>query len=338
MKKLEDIPLVPLTTFRMGPRTRFLIEIEREEEVPAALAFAREQSQPLTILSGGSNTIFTGSDRYDGVILKVGIKGIETVADDPSGTTLRVGAGEIWDDVVAYAVGCGLSGIEALSAIPGLAGATPVQNVGAYGAEIADVLVSLRAYDYKEGKFVELDREACGFAYRDSIFKYESRHLITSITIRLSKEPPKIPAYPGVQEYFESAGITEPSLSDIRKAITEIRWKKLPDPKDVASVGSFFKNPFVDEPVVTRLRKEFEKPIIFDVGEGKYKVGAGWLIDQLGLKGKSFGHLSLYPNNALVIVNDGGATYAELAELIASIQAQVHERYGISIEPEPVFV
>jgi UDP-N-acetylmuramate dehydrogenase len=251
---------------------------------------------------------------------------------------VRIGAGEDWDSVVARCVERGLSGIEALSAIPGSAGATPIQNVGAYGAEVADVLESVDVYDYIDKEFKTLTSAECGFSYRNSIFKHEKRYVITAITLRLSKNAPEVPDYPGVRTYFEDHGITRPTIKDIREAVIHIRSTKLPDPKAIASVGSFFKNPFVTEDVVTRLRAEYENPIVFEQPDGRYKVGAGWLIDTLGLKGKSFGNLSFYKNNALVITNAGKARYPELSELVKDVRGQIDERFGIELEQEPVLV
>lgn len=329
----EDIPLAPFTTFRLGPAARYFIEIRNREELPEAFAFINKKKLPFFILGGGSNTIFTAPEHFEGVILKISIPGFEV-----SDGIVRIGAGEDWDSVVERCVAQELSGIEALSAIPGSAGATPIQNVGAYGAEIADVLESVEVYDYVERKFSSLTPQECRFSYRDSAFKHENRYVITAIMLRLSKGKPSVPEYPGVRAYLDARGIADPTLDDIRNAIIEIRRTKLPDPKDVPSVGSFFKNPFVTEALVERLRSEFENPVIFQQGDGNYKVGAGWLIDTLGLKGKSFGNLSLYPHNALVITNTGNATYAELARMVTDIQAQVRERFGIELEPEPTFI
>lgn len=334
MQIRENIPLAPLTTFRMGPSARYLIAIQDPSELPDAFEFITERNLPFFILGGGSNTIFTAPELFEGAILKIEIPGFEMLED----ASIRVGAGEDWDSVVARTVGLGLSGIEALSAIPGSAGATPIQNVGAYGAETADVLESVNAYDYLEKRFVTLTRPECRFSYRDSIFKHEQRYAITGITLRLSKDAPRVPDYPGVRAYFDERTIANSTLMQIREAIVAIRSTKLPDPKEIASVGSFFKNPFVEKGLVDKFRSEYEHPIVFEQDDGRYKVGAGWLIDTLGLKGKSFGSLGFYKNNALVITNDGGASYAELAVLIQDVREQVMERFGIGLEPEPAFI
>lgn len=334
----ENISLKNHTTFRMGPHVRYFIEIEKEEEIPEAVLFAKGKNVALYVLGGGSNTIYTKSDFFDACIIKISIPGVAITHESDTEAVLMVGAGEEWDKVVAFSVSKKLSGIEAMSAIPGSAGGTPIQNVGAYGQEIKDTLYGVKVYDLKEKIFTTLSNKECEFSYRDSIFKKENRYIVTNIILKLSKKDPLVPNYPGVKAYFEKKMIAEPSLLEIREAIIEIRKNKLPDPKDIASVGSFFKNPFVSEEVAERLKKEFEKPVIFDMGEGKYKVGAGWLIDSLGLKGKSFGNLSLYEHNALVIVNNGNATYHELFDLVENIQKKVEERFGISLLPEPIFI
>lgn len=331
MNVREDIPLAPYTTFRMGPVAKYVIDIERTEDLTDAFAFINEHALPFFILGGGSNTIFTQNE-FPGVVLRILIPGF-AVKDE----LVRIGAGEEWDQVVARTVGLGLSGIEALSAIPGSAGATPIQNVGAYGTEIADVLESVEVYDRATGKVKELSKDECGFSYRTSMFKHTDAYVITAITLRLSKEKPQVPAYPGVAAYFNEHHITEPSLTDIREAIIAIRKTKLPDPKEIASVGSFFKNPIVEREVADRIRTEFPDAVIFETNGG-YKIGAGWLIDTLGLKGKSFGNLGLYSHNALVVTNNGEATYAELAEVIATIQEQVRSHFGINLEVEPTFI
>ncbi len=238
---------------------------------------------------------------------------------------------------MAFAVSKDLSGIEALSAIPGTAGATPIQNVGAYGADVSGVLVSLRAYDTKENKFVVFSNEDCRFGYRDSMFKHEGkgRYIISEITICLSKELPNVPQYPGVAEYLAKNNIRAASLLDIRKAIISIRANKLPDPKEIASVGSFFKNAFVPKEQAEKLKAEFPTLAVFPVNEKISKVGAGSLIDTLGMKGKRFGSLSVYKGNALVLVNEGGATRAELTELVSKIIKDVQEKFGIALETEP---
>ncbi len=333
----ENISLSKYSTFRMGGVADFFAEITTEDELVEALAVASSRGLAVTVLGGGSNTLIK-DEGVRGLVLRIAIQGSTMVSDDKDTALVTFGAGVVWDSAVEFTVSKNLSGLEALSAIPGSVGGTPVQNVGAYGQEVKNVIESVRVYDREQEKFVELSNIECEFAYRDSMFKHEgkNRYIITTVTFKLLHSSPVAPNYPGVSAYFTENNITEPTLIQIREAITEIRKKKLPDPREIASVGSFFKNPFVTEEKAVSLKEKFPKAVLFPVGEGKVKVGAGWLIDTLGWKGKEFGNLMLYPHNALVIVNKGGATYGELIELVQKIQVAIRDEFGIEIEPEPV--
>lgn len=340
MLQIEDNKdLQTLSTFRMQSTAQYFARVTDKNDIPEALLFASKNNIPVIVLGGGSNTIFT-QPYMKAFVLLVAIPGFETIAEDDTSVVVQCGAGEVWDSVVARSVAMGLSGIEALSAIPGFVGGTPVQNVGAYGQEVKDTIVTVEAYDRKQRRFVVLTNKECMFAYRDSVFKNKEkgRYIITSVDFILLKKPPTVPQYPGVTAYFEKAAIENPTLTQIREAIIEIRKNKLPDPREIASVGSFFKNPFVSFAKGEELKSQYEKAVIFPIDETTVKVGAGWLIDTLGLKGKEFGNLMLYPNNALVIVNKGGATGAELQKLVSDIQTKVKETFGIEIEPEPILL
>lgn len=335
----ENKDLSNLSTFRMKSTAQYFTRITDKEDLPKALLFASKNNIPVIVLGGGSNTIFTQT-YFNALVVMVAIPGFEKIAEDDHTVVLQCGAGEVWDEVVARSVEMGLSGIEALSAIPGFVGGTPVQNVGAYGQEVKDTIVTVEAYDRKKRRFVVLTNKECEFGYRDSTFKNKNkgRYIITSVDFILSKTPATVPQYPGVAAYFEKAGITNPALADIRTAIIEIRKNKLPDPREIASVGSFFKNPFVPNEKAAELKAKFEKAVIFPVNETTSKVGAGWMLETLGYRGKDFGTLMCYPGNAMVIVNKGGATAAELKTLVAGIQQQVLEKFGVQIEPEPILI
>ncbi len=339
VRREHDVPLSGISTFRIGGKARNVAVVETEEELAALLA-GLPADAPFFVLGGGSNIVFPDGD-FVPLLIRPAMDSIYIAADDGTQVEIVAGAGAVWDAVVHFAVDHGLAGIEALSAIPGTAGATPIQNVGAYGTEIADVLVSVRAYDRQTGSFVELANAECAFAYRDSMFKHardaagRPRYVITEVRLRLSRAAPSAPRYPGVAEYFAERGIAQPSLAEIREAITAIRWKKLPDPRDVASVGSFFKNPFVSAAEAERLRAQFPDIKTFPAEDGRVKIPAGWLIERAGLKGKSFGPIATYEHNALVLVNTGGATRADLAMAIAAITGAVQDRFGILLEPEP---
>lgn len=330
----QNIPLSSLSTFRMGGIAKRVLYIESEDDLD--LYFRdKPENEKWFLLGGGSNVVFPDGD-CDTTILKLHFGKVE-IDQRGDKVFLIADGGANWDEVVAIAVSQGLSGMEALSAIPGTVGATPVQNVGAYGTETMDILESLRAYDVYEKKFVTFSNAECKFSYRDSIFKREGkgRYIITQVTYELSGDEPDVPQYPGIAEYFSQKNIVRPNLQEIREAIISIRSKKLPDPKEIASVGSFFKNSIVAKEQADKLLKEFPNMKVFPAENGMVKIPSGWLIEQAGFKGKQFGALRVYEHNALVLVNDGGATRAELHALIEKIQGEVEAKFGIKIEPEP---
>ena len=335
IRREYDVPLASLSTFRMGVTAREVAVVETEEDLQELFAIL-PSDRKWFILGGGSNVVFPDGDT-DTLIIRIAIPGIRVLTQTEDDVTIAVGAGVSWDSVVSFAVDRGLAGIEALSWIPGTAGATPVQNVGAYGVEIKDVLVSLRAYDIQKGEYVVFRNTECLFGYRESIFKNvgKGRYVITEITLVLSTDGPNVPQYPGVAEYLAAHDIRAASLEDIRNAIITIRSKKLPDPSQIASVGSFFKNAFVPVEIAAKLKATYPTLAVFPVDGTLSKIGTGSLIDTLGWKGKRIGNLSLYAGNAMVVVNEGGATRRELAEFISLIQIEVQKKYGIAIEPEP---
>jgi UDP-N-acetylmuramate dehydrogenase len=336
----EKIALKPYTTFKMGGKAAYFCALSSTEEVAAFAEFAEGKKLPLIVIGGGSNIIFPDAGEIFACVGKMEIGGFEIVREDETEAVLMVGAGEEWDSVVEKTVAMNLSGIEALSAIPGSAGATPVQNVGAYGQEIADVFVSLNAYDRAKKEIIEMKKEDCQFSYRDSIFKKEGkdRYIILSITLKLSKKSPHTPDYPGVKTYLRSKQIEHPTLKEIREAIIDIRKVKLPNPKIIASCGSFFKNPIVKKEEADRIAAAYPNAVIFPVSGGAYKIGAGWMIDTLGLKGRRFGDIEVYPKNALVLTNVGHATREDLAQAVEYIQKEVKAAFGVDIEPEPVWI
>ena len=336
IKRESDVSLSSLSTFRLGGTAREVVTVETEDDLKVLFS-SMPADRRWFLLGGGSNIVFPDGD-CSALIIRLGIRGINIVSiEDEDVVYLCVGGAEPWDNVVSFAVDQGLSGIEALSWIPGTAGATPVQNVGAYGCEIKNVLVSLRAFDTATNECIEFSNEDCRFGYRDSIFKHEGkgRYIITQITLALSHDRPDVPQYPGVAEYLAEHGIRAATLADIRNAIIAIRTKKLPDPSEVASVGSFFKNSFIPTEQARTLKEKYPSLAVFPVSETVAKVGTGSLIDALGWKGKRFGNLSLYHGNAMVVVNEGGATRRELSEFIEMVKAEVLKTFGVHIEPEP---
>jgi UDP-N-acetylmuramate dehydrogenase len=338
MQIKTNVPLKDYSTMRLGGIAEALTTVSTKEELKEALDWAKQHNKPTLMLGGGSNIIF--SNGYHGLVIINALHGFEVVSEDDESVVMRIGAGEVWDDIVAQSVARGLSGIERLSAIPGTAGATPVQNVGAYGAEIADVLIELEAYDTKTKTFVTLLSKDCKFSYRNSIFKSpKDRHyIITSITIRLSKQPPEPPFYEALQAYLHKHHVTEYSPAALRGAVVAIRAQKLPDPHILANTGSFFKNPIVQRGKLTQLQQDYPDMPSYEMEDGRIKLLAGWLIDQTGLKGYRSHGMKIYEKNALVFINESAKGYDDLAAFRQEIIDKIHERFGITLEQEPELI
>jgi len=332
-----NIPLKNFTTMKLGGPARFMTEVRSAEEAVAVFRNARAKNLPIFILGGGSNVI-ASDEGYAGIIIRVRIPGFDIITDDLNSTTIKIGAGENWDEVVKRTVDLNLSGIEAMSMIPGTTGAAPVQNVGAYGQEIADTLVSLEAYDSQTDTMVTLQNAACGFAYRNSIFRgdQKGRYVITSITVKLSKSQPSPPFYDALQGYFDAHGITFFTQQTIRDAVIAIRTEKLPDPTVTPNTGSFFKNAIVEGWQLDELRQSHPDIKAFDMGDGTFKIPTGWLIEQTGLKGKVLHGMRVHDKNALVLINESAAGYADLALARDEIIGAVRDTFRIQIEQEPL--
>ncbi len=332
-----NIPLKNYTTMKLGGNARFMTEVRTPEEVQEVCRNAASQNLPIFILGGGSNVIVR-DEGYSGIVVRNRIPGFTVVADEPGTTTLKVGAGENWDSVVKRCVDLNLSGIEAMSAIPGTAGAAPVQNVGAYGQEIADSLVSLEAYDRQTDRFVMLESSDCGFSYRNSIFRSTEagRYVILSITLQLTKTAPAPPFYAAVQTYFDEHNITLYTPQIVRDAVVEIRKSKLPDPEVTPNTGSFFKNAIVEDWQLTDLKKDYPDIPTYDMSDGRFKVPTGWLIEQAGYKGKTLHGMHVHDKNALVLINESATSYADLAAARNEIMGAVRDKFRILIEQEPL--
>lgn len=332
-----NIPLKNYTTMQLGGPARFMTEVHTSADVGPVCKNALAQNIPIFVLGGGSN-VLAHDEGYNGLILRNRIPGFEVVADDPAGTTIKVGAGENWDEVVRRTVEMGLSGIEALSAIPGTAGAAPVQNIGAYGQEISETLVSLEAYDIKADQYVVLQNADCNFSYRNSIFRDTAagRYVITSITLRLSKNAPKPPFYQAVQDYFDANGATFFTSQIVRDAVIAIRKDKLPDPKEKPNVGSFFKNAIVEDWQLNDLKANYPDIPTYDLPDGRFKVPTGWLIEQTGLKGQLLHGIRVHDKNALVLINESATGFNDLDAARQEIMGAVRDTFRIKIEQEPL--
>ena len=345
----ENIPLAPLTTFKIGGPTRFYVEARTVGDVQDATSFARSRDLPLFVLGGGS-TLLLSDAGWPGLMLKVAISGIEQrPGQDGRGKVLfDVGAGESWDRFVSHAVMARCAGVECLSGIPGCVGGTPVQNVGAYGQEVSETIESVEAFDRKHEQIRELCNEACGFSYRSSIFNTSERDRFIILRVTYALEAGGAPRleYADLKHHFEGRE-TLPNLAETREAVRHIRALKgmllVPGDADSQSAGSFFKNPVLTEEQHQDLMKRAKARGLslpsYPALDTRKKVSAAWLVERSGfVKGHGFGRVGISSRHALAIVNRGGATAAEVIALKEQIQSRVEEIWGIRLEPEPVMV
>jgi UDP-N-acetylmuramate dehydrogenase len=335
----ENLPLSAWTTFGVGGPARFFLNATSEQDVLDSLDHARRRNTPVLVLGGGSNLLV--SDRgFEGLVLRIGLKGITW-----EGTQVRAAAGEDWDEVAGACVRRGLGGVECLSGIPGLAGGTPVQNVGAYGQEIADVLVRVRALDRQKESVVELSKQACGFAYRSSIFNttQKDRYIVLSITYELQGDAAPHVKYPDLIRRFEGKA-APPTLTEVREAVREIRASKgmliVEGDPDCRSAGSFFKNPILSEMDYARLQSSAQEAVPrYPAGTGTVKTSAAWLIERAGFKkGFSIGRAGISTKHTLALVNRGGAKASDIVRLAREIRKGVEDAFGVRLVSEPVFV
>ena len=293
------------------------------------------------VLGGGSNLVLTGD--FDGLMLHMAIGGRQLAGEDSDAWYVRAGAGENWHDLVSWTLAQGWPGLENLALIPGTVGAAPIQNIGAYGLEVAERFHSLSACDMRNGETVRLDREACRFGYRDSIFKQEGWHLegrfvITEVTFRLPKRWQPLTRYPDIPAELDARGIREADARQIADAIIAIRQRKLPDPAIIPNAGSFFHNPLVDKASAARLAADFPGLPCYAQADGRVKLAAGWLIEQAGWKGRDLGPAGMYEKQALVLVNRGGASGNDVRALAQAVATDVRQRFAVELTPEPIFL
>jgi UDP-N-acetylmuramate dehydrogenase len=344
----ENVPLAPLTTFRLGGPARFFVEAKSAGELQEAVAFARSKELALFVLGGGSNLLVADSG-WNGMVVKIAIPGIERRSADMDGKALfDVGAGESWDRFVSHAVVAQCAGIECLSGIPGSVGGTPVQNVGAYGREVSETIESVQVLDLKDSQVRELCAEACGFSYRSSIFNTTERGRFIILRVAYALTPggePRI-SYADLKRHFEGR-VTLPNLAQTREAVRHIRALKgmliVPGDPDCQSAGSFFKNPVISPEQHEDLRKRAAAIGLtlpsYPALEKSKKISAAWLVEHSGFaRGYGFGHVGISSKHALAIVNRGGAAATEVLSLKEQIEQRVEEIWGIRLEPEPVMV
>lgn len=338
MNILRDVSLADYSTMRLGGKAKFLAEADSQDDVVELVDWAQSEGVECLMIGGGSNIIWR-DEGYPGLIIVNKIKGREVVAEDGSSLTVRIGAGEVWDSIVEWSVQQNLSGIEFLSAIPGSAGAGPVQNIGAYGAELADTLVEVAVYDRLQRAFGSISADKCGFGYRTSRFKTNDRgrFVITSLVLRLKKENPTPPFYEALQKYFDEHKITNFTPATVREAVVAVRASKLPDPAIVANNGSFFTNPIIESEQFDKLKIEHPGIKGWPTEDGRIKVAAGWLVEQAGFRGYRDPEtgMATNPNQALVLINEHARTTADLLKFKQKIVDKVEQMFGITLVQEP---
>ena len=333
----QDVALDAFNTLRLPARAAWYARVDHVDGLRAVLDDPRVAGLPRLVLGGGSNLVLAGD--FAGLVLHVAFHGRSKVQEDADAYYVRAGGGESWHDFVRWTLEQGWPGLENLSLIPGTVGAAPVQNIGAYGLEMAAHFYSLRAYDLATGKTVGFDRRDCGFGYRDSFFKQAGagRYLIAAVTFRLPKAWQPVTGYADVAAELAARGLVQPTPLQISDAVIAIRRRKLPDPAEIGNAGSFFKNPVVDAATYARLAAAHPGLPHYPQADGREKLAAGWLIDQAGWKGRRLGPVGCYDRQALVLVNHGGATGADVIAVARAVRADVAARFGVDLEPEPVF-
>jgi UDP-N-acetylmuramate dehydrogenase len=329
----ENVSLKNFNTFGIDVSASIFANVTTETALQEILQSDVSKNKPLLVLGGGSNILFTRN--FTGLVLKISIPGIEVVESENE-VYVTAGAGIVWNELVMFAVQQGYAGLENLTLIPGTVGASPVQNIGAYGVELKDVFYSCTALAIADGSSRSFNIGDCQFGYRDSVFKRElkGQYIITSVTFKLSKNPKLNVQYGAIQAELEKRGIANPGIADISKVVSEIRVSKLPDPATIGNAGSFFKNPIVDRQTYERVKAQFPEVVSFPAGADAFKLAAGWLIEQCGFKGMVAGETGTWKNQALVLVNHGHATGAEVYSFSERIIETVDAKFGILLERE----
>lgn len=333
MEIIRDKSLLAYNTFRIDVKADYFAEMTSEEDLLDIYADPLFKTEKILILGGGSNMLFTSD--FKGLVIHIALKGI---AFESEGRKVMVHAlaGESWPGLVDYCVQKGFGGIENLSLIPGTAGASPVQNIGAYGVELGDILHELRAFNTHNGVFECFSRQDCRFSYRSSIFKEEAKntYIITRISLDLSLDPTLNTVYGAIGQQLSEQHISNPGIEDISRIVSALRVSKLPDPSTIGNAGSFFKNPVIEQDEFNHLLVLYPDLVFYEAGLGKFKLAAGWLIEQCGWKGRVVGNTGTWKNQALVLVNHGGASGQEILDLSTLIIESVQSKFGICIQPE----
>lgn len=334
MKIQKNISLKAYNTFGIDVRASEFVEIHTVDDMQEIIREGHLSNKDFLILGGGSNILFT--DDYNGLLIRNGIQGIDVRGLDYDRVLLKAGAGVVWDELVHYCMERGFGGIENLVMIPGSVGASPIQNIGAYGLELKDTFHSLEAIDVETAEIRTFLKEECAFGYRDSIFKKElkGKYIIVSVSLVLSRDHKPDVSYGAIRDELENMGVSDPGIMDVGEAVSAIRQKKLPDPDEIGNSGSFFKNPLIQEEKFIEIRNRYpDMPSYKDEG-GMVKIPAGWMIEHCGWKGKTLGNAGVHEQQALVLINNGEATGKEVLRLARRIKASVFDEFGIDLEIE----
>lgn len=329
----NNISLKKYNSFGIDVYAKHFVEINAETDLRQLFQNTEVRKSPILILGGGSNMLFTQD--FEGWVIRMNIKGIEHYFENET-IKVKAGAGEVWNDLVQHAVAHNFGGLENLSLIPGSVGASPIQNIGAYGVELKDVFDSCQAYEIETGQIKTFYKTDCKFAYRESVFKQKlkGKYIITSVTFSLLLNADINTQYGAIAQELQNRNIVKPSIKDVSEVVSHIRVAKLPDPSTIGNAGSFFKNPIISKTHLSNLLNQFPGMVHFDIGENEAKLAAGWLIEECGWKGKVVGRTGTWKNQALVLVNHGEASGKEILDFSASIINSVQAKFGISLERE----
>ena len=335
----ENRSLKPYNTFGIDAKARYFAEARTVDELRRVVLSETFRNVRKLFLGGGSNVLFTGD--FDGLVVLLRIEGVEVLRETDTHVWLRAGAGVNWHALVLHTIDQNLGGLENLSLIPGTVGAAPMQNIGAYGVEIKDTFDHLEAMDATTGEIRVFDNAACRFGYRESVFKHEvkGRYVITSVTFRLQKNPSVFnTSYGDIHKTLAEMGVETPTLRAVGEAVVRIRQSKLPDPREIGNAGSFFKNPVIPQAQFERLLARHPDLPSYPAEPGMVKVPAGWLIERCGWKGRRVGNTGVHARQALVLVNHGGATGAEVRTLSEKVRASVKDAFGVVLQTEVNFI
>ena len=332
LKILENVSLKSFNSFGIDVLAKFFVEINTVEQLGELFAEAQFLELPRIVLGGGSNMLFTQD--FEGLVIRMNIRGIENESNQEN-VFVTAGAGEVWNDLVNYCVDAGFAGMENLSLIPGSVGASPIQNIGAYGVELKDIFESCQAFEIATQTNKTFSKADCKFDYRESIFKQalKNQYIITAVKFKLTKQAEINSSYGAIADELSKREIQHPTIKDVSEVVSAIRVAKLPDPSTIGNAGSFFKNPIISKAEFEKIHTEYPDIVHFEVGD-QVKLAAGWLIEQCGWKGKIVGNTGTWKNQALVLVNHGGATGDEIYKFSEAIISSVQQKFGVLLQRE----